>query len=178
MRRQVELENPGRTVTVDSIGVQRTRVAFEYRTGLAPWIWPRFAAKVAIALLGEIMPNGSRGSPAHLGLLALFRQGLQMKGLLAGDRAVTIWPQQLGDEDYEYEALAPREHLLLVLATDSGIGVVGTLFGELRFAISIMSEFRPGEPWAGLASQSRPPAATHGPRLHCARWVAVNEACP
>ena len=64
---------------------------------------------------------------SHLGLLALFQAGLQVKGLLRRPPSRS-GPQQLGDEDYGYEALAPRRHLLLVLATDSGIGVVGTLF--------------------------------------------------
>lgn len=71
LRHRIEAENPGRTVAINPIGVQRSPVAFEYRTGLTPWVWPRFLAKVAVALLHETMPAAWRGSDQAVRLLAM-----------------------------------------------------------------------------------------------------------
>ncbi|UUY05507.1 hypothetical protein LRS13_08315 [Svornostia abyssi] len=72
---RVRASHPGRTVELVAQEPRSAPVPIERSWALAPWVWPRFAAKVALGVLSLTMPPEWRGSDGELFLLALFRNG-------------------------------------------------------------------------------------------------------
>ncbi len=133
---------PGKTVTLDSQQPRKGQVTVERSWGLMPWVWPRFAAKVALGVLSLTMPPAWRGSDGEVFLLALFRLG-KVIGAPDGLSAV---PRQLDEGDPAFDYMYPWEHAIVVQETDEGVGVSVILFGELRYDLQTVTDLRPGLP--------------------------------
>lgn len=132
-------ENPGKTVELVGSEPRRGHVSIERSWHLAPWVWPRFAAKVALGVCSLVMPPEWRGSPGELFLLALFRAGTVIGA--AGGLSAVPTPLFPGDPFFDY--LYPWEHVVYVTTTSDAVSVSLVLFGELRYDLGVVSEIRP-----------------------------------
>jgi hypothetical protein len=173
LKLRVEREHPGQTVAVKLISEERGRTPFEHSWGLVPWTWPTFTAKVAVALLHEMMPLSWRGSDPALRLLWLFRQGRVDPNLLIDGTELGLFPTELQEGDFNYDHLAPWEHLLVVFPLDGGVRVEITLFGELRLGICVATDLRPVRGATAWHMDGRALTKEEGPMTTIIGWLAL-----
>ena len=144
---QLRAEHPGKTVELVSQEPRSARVTIERSWGLMPWVWPRFAAKVALAVLSITMPPEWQGSDGQLFLLALFRNG-EVYGSPSG--GVTAVPERFGDNDPMRTLHYPWEHTITVDRRDGATWVSIVLFGELRYTLGVATDLAPRGPCVWL----------------------------
>lgn len=151
---KIQAENPGRTVTFEGREARRTHVEAERSWGIRPSTWPRFAAKVALALLDSTLPETWHGSAGELALFALFRNDK----VIGAPNGLAVFPTELHAGDGIYDLLRPWEHLLSVQPSAHGVVVSLMLFGELRYDLDVQTELRPtGSPcWLLDHRESKP----------------------
>jgi hypothetical protein len=140
---QLQVDHPGQTFTV--VGEDRSGdgVTFEHGWGIAPWVWPRFAAKVALGIghlaMGE---EFSRSVPAGM-MRGLFREGREFKGMYPGNWRPQLFPAEFGEADDEPDLLELYEHAVGIEPIDGGLWFFGVLFGELGFGAPLATPMRP-----------------------------------
>lgn len=122
---------------------------FERRWPMVPWVWPRFAAKVALGMAHRAMPVEWHASEAAWKLRGLLRQGTFFQGLTPSDQ-LSCWPREPSLNDLALELLAPWEHLIAVLPDEHGVVFVLYLFGELLYQLPIVTEMAPSSDNAWL----------------------------
>lgn len=173
MLRALRQQYPGKTVELVDQELRRSEVIFEHSYPLAPWVWPRFAAKVALGVLHACMPPEWHVSRAARMLRYAFADGRFHKDLLVAADTVTIVPRQLDEDDREYHWLTPWEHLMILYSGGDQLLVRGVLFGELRFSIAIRSPMQPptgSQAWL-LDTRERRPVAL--PLDTMVGWLAM-----
>jgi hypothetical protein len=141
---QLQADHPGQTVTV--VGEDRSGdgVTLEHGWGIAPWVWPRFDARVALGIghlaMGE---EFSRSVPAGM-IRGLFREGREFKGMYPGNWRPETFPAEFGEADDEPDLLEPYEHAVGIEPIDGGgLWFFGILFGELGFSATLATPMRP-----------------------------------
>src|SRR5437879_421444 len=75
-------------------------VGFEHSSELAPWVWPRFAAKVALGVGHLVVPGFHRSVAAGM-LRGLFREGKTFKGMFPSGVNLGVVPTTLDETDRE-----------------------------------------------------------------------------
>ncbi len=143
---ELQARFPSKTVSIVAQGERTALVGIERSWALAPWIWPRFVAKVAAGVLSMAMPPAWRGSPGELSVLTLLRQG-HVQGTVGGVSAV---PEQLEHGSSWFDHLYPWEHLIAVTAHGDHVKVMVVLFGGIRYDLRISSDLVPAGPQAWL----------------------------
>jgi hypothetical protein len=135
-------ENPGKTVELESTEARTGEVNFEHSWGLGPWIWPRFAAKVALAMASRTIPGFAEERPAKL-LRALIWQLRVHKDLLPAEAGLGAVPSRLEPNDPAVGLLLPHEHLISLSARSGELVAAIVLFGELGYALRIATDLQP-----------------------------------
>jgi hypothetical protein len=138
----IRAEHPGKAVELIRQGTRLGEVTFEHSWGLAPWVWPRFAAKVALGVLSLTMPPAWRGSDGELFLLALFRAGK----VISTEDGISATPTPLCKQDMAFALSYPWEHTIIVDSKVGAVCVTITLFGELQYRLAVATEFDPVGP--------------------------------
>jgi hypothetical protein len=137
-----EAEHPGARVQIQAEDPDAQPV-FEFRSPMAPWAWPRFAAKVAVGTAFLCMPDEWHRSDAAGMLVALFRTGNYYKGMFPAGYQPASFPDALDAAADEYDVLMPHEHVLYAEPVAGGMSFSGVLFGELPFGIQVVTDLQP-----------------------------------
>jgi hypothetical protein len=140
--------HPGKTVELLNSELKSGEVAFEHSWGIDPQMWPRFMAKVAIALGHLAIDDFDHSREAKM-LRWLMRAGRLHTDLLAPGCSLAVVPEQLEAGASDRQLLCPHEHLLAVAGGPDRLIFSGILFGELRYQLSIASDLtaRRGAAW-------------------------------
>jgi hypothetical protein len=154
---RLQEENPGKTVTLLGSEEIKSEATFEHSWGLAPYNWPRFMAKISIAL-GHLAIEGFDLSSEAKMLRWVMRAGRVHPNLLAPGHQLSAVPEPLEAGDRFRALLCPYEHLLAVAPGDDGLVFSAVFFGELRYQLVLNSELQPpggGTAWV-LDGRGRP----------------------
>ncbi|MDO9443663.1 MAG: hypothetical protein Q7T73_22505 [Beijerinckiaceae bacterium] len=137
---------PGKEISIASQGERTAVVGIERSWELEPWVWPRFAAKIAACVLQLAMPPSWSGSNGEISVLALVRHG-HVQGTVGG---VSAFPEQLEAGDSWFDGLYPWEHVLAVTREEDHVKVMVVLFGGLRYDLRVLTDLEPTGPVAWL----------------------------
>jgi hypothetical protein len=134
--------HPGKTVELLETEQLRGEVVFEHSWGVGLEMWPRFMAKIALALGHLAIEDFDHTREAKL-LRWLMRRGRLHADLLAPGTQLAAVPAQLEAGDRDRELLCPHEHLVAV-ATGQQDGLIfsAIFFGELRYQLSVASKLK------------------------------------
>lgn len=140
---------------------QSGEVTFEHSWGIDPQMWPRFMAKVAIALGHLAIDDFDHSREAKM-LRWLMRAGRLHTDLLAPGCSLAVVPEQLEAGASDRQLLCPHEHLLAVAGGPDRLIFSGIFFGELRYQLAIASDLTArngGAAWV-LDGRGKPFAGT------------------
>jgi hypothetical protein len=150
-------ENPGKTVSLVASKVVSDRVTFEHGWGIAPDMWPRFFAKISLALGHVAVPGFDESREAKM--LRWLLRGRLHSDLLPSGFEIAVVPQKLEGGASERQLLCPHEHFLSVAQASEALVFTAIFFGELRYKLAIASALSPldgarawlldgsGKPW-------------------------------
>jgi hypothetical protein len=166
---RLRADHPDVTFTVVSADSRGDGVVFEHEWGMEPYVWPRFAAKVALGIghlaMGE---DFSRSAPAGM-MRGLFREGRQFEDMYPPNRCPELFPAEFSDDDDEPDLLEPYEHVVGIEPVDGGLWFFGILFGELGFSVPLATPLRPaGGSIAWLLDGGGTPESFPSDALHAA----------
>lgn len=133
LRRRLEREHPGRTVSFEDERVERHEVMFNASLEVRACLWPRLSAKVALGLADAMLEASWRDSYTAYQLRSILLLGRSLEGVPAHELPLTVVPEQLDERSMLFATLAPWEHLLTLAADGEALSVCGALFGELGF---------------------------------------------
>ncbi len=133
LRRRLEEEHPGRTISFEDERVERREVVFKASREVRACLWPRLSAKVTLGLADLLFDASWRDSYTAYQLRSIFLLGRSLEGVRAHELPLTVIPDQLDDRSMLFATLAPWEHLLTLTADGEALGLRGVLFGELAF---------------------------------------------
>ncbi len=154
---ELRTAHPGKTVElIDSEQVE-SPVGFEHSWGITPEMWPRFMAKISLAI-GHLAVEGFDNTREAKMLRWLMRGGRLHRDLLAPSTELAVVPEQLEVGSSYRELLCPHEHLLSVAAGVDGVVFSAVFFGELRYQLAVASTLEPqdrGHVWI-LDGRGRP----------------------
>jgi hypothetical protein len=178
---QLREQHPDKTITVDEpqrFADPNTR--FEHSYNLVPWLWSRFAAKIALNLGGLVFGETWLTTREAGMLRGYVRQFKTYRGQFPDDYALAIMPTEVGFDDTPlqrrlYELLTPTEHLLTVDSYDGTLIFNISLFGaELHYRLVTNTEHQaPAGGRAWLLNGIDGP--TEMPRETLIGWPALRE---
>lgn len=134
-------EHPGKTVELEASRAVTDTVTFEHSWGIVPDMWPRFLAKVSIAVGHLAIDDFDRSREAKM--LRWLLRGRLHGDLLAPGFELAAVPQKLEPGAIYRELLCPHEHLLSVAGAQGALVFTAILFGELHYKLAIASELMP-----------------------------------
>jgi hypothetical protein len=132
-RKQLERDYPNKTITFDEPETRETQVVFNATRSIRACLWPRFTAKVALALADELFEPMWRSSYTAEQLRSIFLRGRSLEGERAHELPLNVTPHQLDADDRFFTMVRPWEHLLIAAADGQALSIRGALFGELGF---------------------------------------------
>jgi hypothetical protein len=151
-------EHPGRVVKVIDESNDSSDLVFEHQYGMgAGWEWPRFAAKIGLAMGHLALGRDFSLSVPMQKLRHLLRAGSEPPGIYPPDQRVTT----MVDNDPDHAAadvLLPHEHIIGIEQIPAGLRFFGVLFGEIAFQVPLATSAQlPDGDVAWLLGSDGPP---------------------
>jgi hypothetical protein len=134
--------HPGKSVSLVESRTVTSEVTFEHGWEIRAEAWPRFMAKIGLAL-GHLAVDGFDHSDEAERLRLLFRRGALDPGLLAPGSELLPVPMRLGPGAPMRDLICPHEHLLSVAGGRGALVFTAILFGELQYKLAIASGLTP-----------------------------------